>query len=267
MTKSERGFSLGGASIIPRYRISWYCFLGTLAAGLAARMAAVTVGLVGLDCFAAGFASSSVIVNVVCFFFLFPLSISSLSSVVIWLSGLLATPFAFGILETPFAFSVREGAVLGGFVKFCSLEGAISVGVVGSFFVMVVLGLSLSGVDGGVGCARRLGFSPASGVMAVERAAAEFRVGESAKDSLVCRTTLLSVSFAFATFVCLVLSPRLGEGLLLLAPLVLRRFLFFPMVDCSRGCGRKGCVEVFAVLRRVCVSYLLLCRFVLFTGF
>jgi hypothetical protein len=171
-----------------------------------------------------------------------------------------------GIRATPFALSLRE-AVEEGFFWLSSSEGAGLVDVERSFVGIAVFFVFLSGVEGGVGCARRLGMSRSSGVMAVERAAAELGVGDLAKDNLVCRTTLLSVSFAVATFVCLVLSPRLGDGLLLLAPLVLRRFLFFPMVDCSRSCGTEGYVKVFAVLRRVYVSYLLLCRFVLFTGF
>jgi hypothetical protein len=62
------------------------------------------------------------------------------------------------------------------------------------------------------------------------------------------------------------LSPRLGDGLLPLAPLLLRRFLVCVMVDCLRSVGREGCVGVVAVLCRACVDYILLCRFVLFTG-
>ncbi len=77
----------------------------------------------------------------------------------------------------------------------------------------------------------------------------------------------MSVSFAVATFGCFVLFPRLGDRLLPLAPLGLRLFLVCVMVDCSRSVGREGCVGVVAVLCRARVDYLLLCRFVLFTGF
>ena len=83
----------------------------------------------------------------------------------------------------------------------------------------------------------------ASGVIAVDGAEAAFGVEGSAKDNLVCRTTFVSVSFAVDTRVCLVLSPRLGDGLLPLAPLGLCRFLCFVMVDYSRSCGSLGCVE------------------------
>jgi hypothetical protein len=84
---------------------------------------------------------------------------------------------------------------------------------------------------------------------------------------LVCRTTLVSVSFAVVTLVCFVLLPRLGDGLFPLAPLVLRRFLVFVMVAGSRRCGTEGCVKVVAVWCRCRVDYLLLCRIVLVTSF
>ena len=111
---------------------------------------------------------------------------------------------------------------------------------------------------------RRLGLIRPSGVLAVAGAAAACGVGGSAKDNLVCRTTFVSVSFAVATFGCFVLFPRLGDRLLPLAPLGLRLFLVCVMVGFSRSCGTKGCVKVVAVLCRIRVGYLLLCRFVLF---
>ena len=118
-----------------------------MAAGLAARIAAVTCGL-SLDGFAAGFVSSLVTVKVVSFFFFVPLSLSSFSSVAIGLSGIRAALFAL---------SVGGEALAGGFFLLSLSEGAISVVFVGSFFGFVVVGFSLSGVGGGVGCSRRLG--------------------------------------------------------------------------------------------------------------
>ena len=92
-----------------------------------------------------------------------------------------------------------------------------------------------SGVGGGVGCKRRFVAMLASGVIAVRGTVAIFGVSGSAKDSFVCRTTLESVSFAVVTLVCLVFTPLLGDGLLLAAPLWLRRFEFLAMVDCFVG--------------------------------
>ena len=106
--------------MIPRYRISLYCVLAavTMAAGFAASVAAVTRSL---DVFAAGFASSLVMVNVVCFFVFVPLSESSFSSLAMGLSGIRAAPFAL---------SVGWEALMGGFFLLLLLEGAISVDVV-----------------------------------------------------------------------------------------------------------------------------------------
>ena len=94
-----------------------------------------------------------------------------------------------------------------------------------------------SGVVGGVGCLRIRATLVISGVIAVAVALAVgadiwlLGVGCSAKVNFVCRTTFGSVSFAFDTLFCLDFSPRLGEGLLPLAPLGLRRFWCRVMVD------------------------------------
>ena len=81
-----------------------------IAVGLAALVAAVTHGLRGFEGFAAGLASSLVVMNVFCFFFCFfvPLAVSSVSSVTIGLSGKRATPFALSV----------GGAVSGDFFLF-----------------------------------------------------------------------------------------------------------------------------------------------------
>ena len=101
-----------------------------------------------------------------------------------------------------------------------------------------------SGVVGGVGCGNLL-----SGVMALFGAVAMLGVVGvllmvSENDNLVCRTTFEVVSFAEVTLDCFVFSPRLGEGLLPLAPLGLRRFGCLVMVEDSRGFGTRACVGV-----------------------
>ena len=169
-----------------------------IAAGLAALMTAVTPFLGSFTDFAAGFASSLVIMNVVCFFFCFlvTLSLSSFSSVAIGLSGIRATPWLLA--------SAVGGALAGGFFWLSLSEGAFLVHVVES--LVWVLLVALSGVGGGVGCSRCVGWILVSGVMAVDGIAAAFGVGGSAKDSFVCRTTFVSVSFAVVTLVCFVSS-------------------------------------------------------------
>ena len=98
--------------------------------------------------------------------------------------------------------------------------------------VSFVVALSRSGVGGGVGCASCVEVSRTSGVMAIDGATEViFGVVGSLKDNCVCRTTFGVVSVPVDTLVCFVFSPRLGEGLLPLAPLGLRRFACLVMVD------------------------------------
>ena len=124
------------------------------------------------------------------------------------------------------------------------------------------------GVGGGVGCASRFG-SRVSGVMVLFGAVATFGVVGllvvSEKDNLVCRTIFEVVSFPEVILDCLVFSPRLGEGLLPLAPLGLRRFGCRVMVDGSRGFGTRSCVGGFAVPCRCHVELVLVRRIVLFS--
>ncbi len=151
-----------------------------------------------------------------------------------------------------------EGALAVGFFLLSSAGIFVLVFVVVSLFVIAC---SRSGVVGGVGWARLFFTTLASGVMAVEFAAVPFgvvgcsaNVGFSANVNLVCRAAFGSVYLAGVTLVCFVFSPRLGDGLLPLAPLGLRRFELLVMVDCSRSFGTRVCVEVFSVLCRFCVG-------------
>ena len=110
-----------------------------------------------------------------------------------------------------------------------------------------VVALSLSGVVGGVGCSKSFVTTLTSGVMGMVVAASVFGVVGPANESCVCRTAFMFVSLPSETLVCLLLSPRRGEGLLLLAPLALRRFEFLAIVECACNAGTRGCVRDVAV--------------------
>lgn len=150
-----------------------------------------------------------------------------------------------------------------GFLLSSSVDGVLSC----VFFSCSVGGsvLFLSGVVGGVGWRRRLGFAATSGVMAGVLSTLVFvgvPITADAKDNLACCTVgcvcalvvvlvfsgvpvaananfvclapFVSISFACVTLVCLVFSPRLGDECLPVVPDCLRRL---PMVNRSRNGG------------------------------
>ena len=163
---------------------------------------------------------------------------------------------------------MSEGSLAGGLILFSGVEGLVFGLVMGALFIVVC---ARSGVSGGVGCNNRVVTGLISGVMAVDLAAAALGgdITWSEKVNFVCLTAFDAVSLAGVTLVCLVFAPRLGEDLLPLAPLGLRRFEFLVMVGCCRSVGTRSCVGFVAVVCRCYVGCLLVCRFVLvaFFGF
>ena len=132
----------------------------------------------------------------------------------------------------------------------------------GAVLITVVL-VGRSGVVQGLGCARRV-LGP-SGVMAAVRIAGsavfcvvgllEFCVPVGAKDKVVCRTALESISFDGVSLFCLAFAPFLGEEPLPFLLLELRRLLFFAMVDLHKVVV-PGVRSSSAYQRRDCVGFL-----------
>jgi hypothetical protein len=82
-----------------------------------------------------------------------------------------------------------------------------------------------------------------------------FCVPVGAKDRVVCRTALESVSFAGVTLFCLAFAPFLGEEPLPFLLLELRRLLLFVMVDLHKA-AVPGIRSSSAYQQRDCVGFL-----------
>jgi hypothetical protein len=65
-------------------------------------------------------------------------------------------------------------------------------------------------------------------------------IAVAANANFVCQMPFDSVSFSFASLACRAFSPRRGRDCFLLLPGVLRRFLGFTIVGCSRSFGTFG---------------------------
>lgn len=124
----------------------------------------------------------------------------------------------------------------------------------GTFFVVLVcvvvscvFVVCRSGLAGGVGCICLFAPELASGVTFVVAALSlgvEFSFGIE-NLIFVCLAPFSSTSFALVTFVCLLLSPRLGDAALSSAPDRLRRLVDFAMaVGLVLRCVRKRCWRV-----------------------